>query len=486
MDAESKRYVDQQNAQLKKELLSKISGNTKNVNKADNTSIVCEWGKISGDIAAQSDLLNILSSKVSVSSLATVATSGNYNDLSNKPTIPILPTLSTVATSGNYTDLSGKPVLGTAAALDVGTTANKVVQLDTTGKLPPVDGSQLINLPLSGVDIRNPSNPNLLVNGDFKVGQTGTSFNSVASSTYVYDMWRVYHGAGGVFNISQDTDVPADVSVTQSLKINTVTPLVTNGSNTFYLITGIEGGKIAPYVGKALTLSFYVKSAKPGIYSGFLRNTGNDRSFVFEFEATAAWSRVIITVPLNYSGGTWNYSTGLGLMLGFYLANPYSIASATATLNQWLVGSYTQSTRASNALDTAGNDFLITAVKLESGTEATDFVPLFIADNLAECQRYLFDSNYAMMNYRGAFHTTTGNGVNAVGVYDFPVPMRTTPAVSVAGAYIWNTNGGYTGLTVPGDPWTTPQGFVCLQRLATYSAGQWITPYGVIADARLI
>lgn len=149
MDAESKRYVDQQNAQLKKELLSKISGNTKNVNKADNTSIVCEWGKISGDIAAQIDLLNILSSKVSASSLATVATSGNYNDLSNKPTIPVLPSLSTVATSGNYTDLSGRPTLGTAAALDVGTTANKVVQLDTGGKLPPVDGSQLLNLPSS-------------------------------------------------------------------------------------------------------------------------------------------------------------------------------------------------------------------------------------------------------------------------------------------------------------------------------------------------
>lgn len=37
--------------------------------------------------------------------LSAVATSGNYNDLSNKPI------LSTVATSGSYTDLSNKPVL---------------------------------------------------------------------------------------------------------------------------------------------------------------------------------------------------------------------------------------------------------------------------------------------------------------------------------------------------------------------------------------
>lgn len=42
-------------------------------------------------------------------------------------------------------------MLGTAASLDVGTTANKVVQLDGDGKLPAVDGSALTNLPAQGV-----------------------------------------------------------------------------------------------------------------------------------------------------------------------------------------------------------------------------------------------------------------------------------------------------------------------------------------------
>ncbi|MEI7610895.1 MAG: hypothetical protein WCJ64_26220, partial [Rhodospirillaceae bacterium] len=36
--------------------------------------------------------------------------------------------------------------LGTAALLDVGTTASKVVQLDSSAKLPAVDGSQLTNV----------------------------------------------------------------------------------------------------------------------------------------------------------------------------------------------------------------------------------------------------------------------------------------------------------------------------------------------------
>lgn len=39
--------------------------------------------------------------------------------------------------------------LGTAATIDTGTTANKIVQLDASAKLPAIDGSQLTNLPSS-------------------------------------------------------------------------------------------------------------------------------------------------------------------------------------------------------------------------------------------------------------------------------------------------------------------------------------------------
>jgi len=42
--------------------------------------------------------------------------------------------------------------LGTAATLNVGTSANNVVQLDGTGKLPAVDGSQLTNITVVETD----------------------------------------------------------------------------------------------------------------------------------------------------------------------------------------------------------------------------------------------------------------------------------------------------------------------------------------------
>ncbi len=88
-------------------------------------------------------MTNQLSQKVNASSLAAVATSGSYADLTNKPSIPVVPTavsaftndagyqtaanvttaisgkanissLAAVATSGSYADLSGKPSIPAA------------------------------------------------------------------------------------------------------------------------------------------------------------------------------------------------------------------------------------------------------------------------------------------------------------------------------------------------------------------------------------
>lgn len=97
-------------------------------------------------------------------SLSTVATTGSYNDLANKPSLfsgsyndlTDKPSLFSgsytdltnlpVLFSGAYSDLYGKPTLGTSSSLDVGFNANNVVQLDANAKLPQVDGSQLTNV----------------------------------------------------------------------------------------------------------------------------------------------------------------------------------------------------------------------------------------------------------------------------------------------------------------------------------------------------
>ncbi|RAU23803.1 hypothetical protein CU669_01565 [Paramagnetospirillum kuznetsovii] len=106
-----------------------------------------EAGKLLGWNGSADALVNI--AQVDTSNV--LLKSQNLADLADKAQARTNLGLAAVAGSGNYADLSGKPTLGTAAALDVGTGANQVVELDGSAKLPAVDASQLINLQASQI-----------------------------------------------------------------------------------------------------------------------------------------------------------------------------------------------------------------------------------------------------------------------------------------------------------------------------------------------
>jgi hypothetical protein len=124
------------------------------------------WGGITGTLANQTDLVAALNSKatsaqgakadsaVQPGDLATVATSGNYNDLIGSPTLGTVAAtdttayataaqgvladtavqpaaLATVATSGSYTHLSDKPTIPTTAAEVGAATAAQGTKADT-------------------------------------------------------------------------------------------------------------------------------------------------------------------------------------------------------------------------------------------------------------------------------------------------------------------------------------------------------------------
>lgn len=101
-------------------------------------TIPTKTSDLTNDSGFITNTVNNLTNYTLSSSLSSVATSGSYNDLTNKPTIPVVPTnvsaftndsgyitkdvndltnytltssLSTVATSGSYNDLSSKPTI---------------------------------------------------------------------------------------------------------------------------------------------------------------------------------------------------------------------------------------------------------------------------------------------------------------------------------------------------------------------------------------
>ncbi len=108
-----------------------------------------DWGNIVGNIQNQSDLQAALNAKATTSSLAQVATTGSYDDLTDTPSIPtktseltndsdyvVESNLAAVATSGSYSDLLNRPttltdLTGVLPINQGGTNATDVVSART-------------------------------------------------------------------------------------------------------------------------------------------------------------------------------------------------------------------------------------------------------------------------------------------------------------------------------------------------------------------
>ena len=100
-----------------------------------------------------SQLTNVNAAKVGGYAIATTSpASGQYIGWNNSTSRwePMASTAGTVTNIATGTGLTGGPITATGTlAVDVGTTANKIVQLDGSARLPNVDGSQLTNLPVT-------------------------------------------------------------------------------------------------------------------------------------------------------------------------------------------------------------------------------------------------------------------------------------------------------------------------------------------------
>lgn len=105
---------------------SELTPDTNNKVSFNLPTVLQTTGTSTTDIMSQNAVTTALSNKVDSSSLASVATSGSYSDLTNKPTIPTKTSeltndssfvsssnLAAVATSGSYSDLSNKPTIPT-------------------------------------------------------------------------------------------------------------------------------------------------------------------------------------------------------------------------------------------------------------------------------------------------------------------------------------------------------------------------------------
>jgi hypothetical protein len=267
-------------------------------------------------------------------------------------------------------------------------------------------------------------NRNAIINGDFNIWQRGTSFTSVAHATYTADRWLYLKSGSMVHDITWSSDVPTVAQAgrlfSNSLKIDCQTVDSSIAATDYAVIRQrIEGHNFIPLAQKEITVSFWVKATKTGVYSVHLINGGDDRSCIKEINVNASntWEFKTLNFPASPATGTWNYANGIGLQLGFTLA---SGSTFQTTPNTWQTGNFFGSSNQVNACDSTSNDLFIAGVQLEAGSVATPFEYRTIQQELFLCQRY-YEYGIAF-----ALAFASGGSITQKALFPFKTVKRTS------------------------------------------------------------
>jgi hypothetical protein len=302
---------------------------------------------------------------------------------------------------------------------------------------------------------------NLIINGAMQVSQRGTSAVAVPNGGYsTVDRMRFYESTGGAYTSEQSSDVPAGQGFSKSIKLACTTADSSIGAaeiaNMSQVIEGqnLQRLNYGTSDAKTITLSFWVKSNKTGIYTiAMYKHAGGGTAYGCPVEYTISsantWEKKTITVTptagsttlITSSAGAIIDSNGAGIEVHWGLAWG---SNYNSTNNTWSASGFYSTSNQVNWLDSTSNNFYITGIQLEISEVATPFEHESFAATLQKCQRYYFDTASAVngksgTGINGGFIFKAFNGNEAAGYNTFPVTMRTVPTITC------NDNAGTQG-----------------------------------------
>tara|TARA_R100001440_G_scaffold48100_1_gene67978 strand:+ start:759 stop:1796 length:1038 start_codon:yes stop_codon:yes gene_type:complete len=293
------------------------------------------------------------------------------------------------------------------------------------------------------------SNRNLIINGGMQVSQRGTSFTTVANNTYTLDRFNYRKSNDGNVTITQDSSGPDGFS--NSLKIDVTTADTSIAASQLSILEYNVEAQDLQRLGfgtssaKNFTLSFYVKSNKTGTYAVNISqsdNSSKQATLNYTIDSANTWERKSLTFTGDTSG-VINDDNGIGFLMYWWLAvgTTYTSGGSTSAAFQTYSNANAAAGHAVNLLDDTSNEWYITGVQLEVGSEATPFEQRSIGDELARCQRYYFVNDPdAVVTYMASGGYTSHQNT-AIHVVNFPVTMRAAPTV---GSYTLSQVGSVT------------------------------------------
>ena len=282
---------------------------------------------------------------------------------------------------------------------------------------------------------------NLVINGDFRIAQRGTTSTSPNYKTV--DRWRSTSGssANGTMHQAQTTDGPANGGHAYSYKFTSTsaTSSVPSGSDPWikYEVASEDLTNLKLYDWKKeLTLSFWIKTNQPGQHSISL-NSGNfsgaNYTVAYDINSTD-WQKVIVTYPappIDLPSGN------VGLRLYWSLGAGATYQIPLANTNKWVTGQGKYEAVGNTRIAGINNAFVqLAGVQLELGKVATPFEHRSYGEELALCQRY-----YQHWNLPSYTRLAIGFiDINTRIMCTIPMPVQLRSLVSV----------GHNGLTLEG------------------------------------
>jgi len=287
---------------------------------------------------------------------------------------------------------------------------------------------------------------NLVINGAMQVAQRGTS-TFTGTNVYSLDRWA---------SISNTTDYTVQQSSTNpgygfgNSILYTVTATKNPSGSTYASIQQRIESYVMSSLGwgtnyaKSITVSFWVRSSVPGIYTVTIKSSGGAEAFTSEYPINNAntWEYKTIYIP-GPTTFTYTLGNGLGFQVEWWLAGS---GTATSVLNSWTSANKNMSVNQANLHSTNGNTFYLTGVQLEVGKNATEFEHRSYGEELALCQRYYWEiGSYVTNNWAPVMLMVGNNATRAFGVMHTPVTMRAHPQITFSQCNLYN---GSTSTTV--------------------------------------
>jgi len=281
----------------------------------------------------------------------------------------------------------------------------------------------------------NTGRRNLVKNGAMLVSQRGTSFTSVADNAYTLDRYRLTENTSAIVDMSQSSEVPSEGGLSKSLKIDITTSATPSGGQAFCLNYRMEGYDFLPSGygnsnAKYLTLSFWVKSNVTGTYrlTFIARNGSGNRSIgaTYTINSADTWEKKEVSI-IPDTASTPYQTTDEGFRIEWYLASGPDRTTGSLPTSWATLDNATRATgQGVNLASSTSNEWYITGVQLEVGTNASDFEHRSYADELFDCSRYY--TNLAQFNgdnFGQMYSGTQGK----VGL-KYPRVMRAAPTVT--------------------------------------------------------